>query len=166
MPAARETSGQDLDALARSIIDANSYLVLGTADSAGRPWTSPVYFSPASYREFYWVSDPDTRHSRHLDERPEVSIVVFDSRVPLGQGQAVYMIAEAAQVADDDHLERDMEVFSAGAVARGGDAWPVERVRPPAELRLYRAVASEQWVLDPGARTDSRTPVTPDRSPD
>ena len=58
MPTAPDPFGQDLDALARSIIDANSYLVLGTADSAGRPWTSPVYFSPASYREFYWVRPP------------------------------------------------------------------------------------------------------------
>ena len=164
MPAAPDPSGQDLNAVARSIIDANSYLVLGTADPAGRPWTSPVYFSPASYREFYWVSSPEARHSRNLHERPGVSIVVFDSRVALGEGQAVYMVAEAAQVTDDE-LERGMEVFSARALARGGDAWPVQRVRPPAVLRLYRAVASEHWVLHPEIRPDTRTPVTPARSP-
>ena len=94
-----------------------------------------------------------------------MSIVVFDSRVALGEGQAVYMVAEAAQVTDDDEVERGMEVFSAGGQAKGGDAWPVDRVRPPAVIRLYRAVASQQWVLQPESSPDSRTPVTPTRLP-
>jgi len=36
----------ELMAHARVIIEANLYLTLGTADSDGRPWTSPVYFRP------------------------------------------------------------------------------------------------------------------------
>ncbi len=39
-------------------------------------------------------------------------------------------------------------------------AWP----RPAGSVRslhLYRATASEQFVLDPAAATDSRTRVTP-----
>jgi hypothetical protein len=34
----------DLDAVARAILDANHYMTLGTADAAGRPWVSPVFF--------------------------------------------------------------------------------------------------------------------------
>ena len=30
---------------ARDIIEASRYLVLATADAAGRPWSSPVYFA-------------------------------------------------------------------------------------------------------------------------
>lgn len=33
---------QDLDAVAREIIDANLYMTLGTADETGRPWVSPT----------------------------------------------------------------------------------------------------------------------------
>jgi predicted pyridoxine 5'-phosphate oxidase superfamily flavin-nucleotide-binding protein len=29
----------------RDIIEASRYLVLATADAAGRPWSSPVYFA-------------------------------------------------------------------------------------------------------------------------
>jgi predicted pyridoxine 5'-phosphate oxidase superfamily flavin-nucleotide-binding protein len=32
----------DHDALARAVIDANLYMVLGTADEDGRPWVTPV----------------------------------------------------------------------------------------------------------------------------
>jgi len=48
---------------ARAIIDANSYMTLGTADAEGRPWVSPVWFSTADPRELFWVSDPDARVS-------------------------------------------------------------------------------------------------------
>jgi predicted pyridoxine 5'-phosphate oxidase superfamily flavin-nucleotide-binding protein len=38
---------RDLADLARSIIDANLYLTLGTADRDGPPWVSPVHFGTA-----------------------------------------------------------------------------------------------------------------------
>lgn len=34
------TDEHDLAAVAKAIIDANLYMVLGTADEAGRPWVS------------------------------------------------------------------------------------------------------------------------------
>ena len=34
---------EDLDRIARAIIDGNRYMVLGTADQSRRPWVSPVY---------------------------------------------------------------------------------------------------------------------------
>src|SRR5437867_6933149 len=96
------TDEQDLAARARAIIDANLYMVLGTADQAGRPWVSPVYYAPAPYREFLWVSSPEATHSRNLQERHELSIVIFDSSVPINTGQGVYMSAVARMLAGDE----------------------------------------------------------------
>jgi hypothetical protein len=42
-----------------------------------------------AYREFFWVSSPDSTHSRNLAGRPDVSIVIFDSSVPISTGQGV-----------------------------------------------------------------------------
>lgn len=36
---------RDFAAEGRAIIDANLYMTLGTADRAGRPWVSPVYYA-------------------------------------------------------------------------------------------------------------------------
>ena len=88
-------NAQDPAATARAIIDANLYMVLGTVDDRGRPWTSPVYYAPERYRDFYWVSRPDALHSRNLAARQDVSIVIFDSSVPIGTGEVVYMTAVA-----------------------------------------------------------------------
>ena len=113
----------DLAARGRAIVDDGLYLVLGTADADGRPWTTPVYFAHSGYREFVWVSKPGAQHSRNIEARPEVSIVVFDSTVPIGTG--------GGEFTEADVLE-------------------------PARLRLYRATASEQFVLD---EKDERIPV-------
>src|SRR5919204_6900057 len=90
------------DAQARRIIDDNLYMPLATADADGRPWATPVYFGAIDYREFLWVSKPGARHSRNIAERPEVGIVIFDSRVPIGTGRGVYIAAEAHEVAAED----------------------------------------------------------------
>src|SRR5262245_25084548 len=126
----------DLLAHARIIIEANLYLTLGTADPDGRPWTSPVYFAPAGDREFYWVSDTDARHSRHLAERPQVSLVIFDSTVAPYHGRAVYAVGQARELSGND-LDRALAVYPR---PNGHGATPVSRedVTAPAPYRLYR----------------------------
>jgi uncharacterized protein YhbP (UPF0306 family) len=146
----------DPAANARAIVDANLYMVLGTADDDGRPWVSPVYYAPAAYREFFWVSAPEARHSRNIEARPEVSIVVFDSSVPIGTGRGVYLSAVAEQLVGDERA-RGIDIFSRRSLAHGADAWTLQDVEPPARLRLFRATAVEQWVLEKG---DRRVPVT------
>jgi hypothetical protein len=150
----------DLDEVARAIIDGNRYMVLGTADEGGRPWVSPVYYAPSGYSELYWVSSPEAQHSRNLAARRELSIVVFDSRAPVGEGQGVYMSAVAEQLTDAD-LDRGIEIFSRVSVSHGAKTWTLGDVREPASLRLYRAHVSEHWVLDPERRPDQRTRVRP-----
>jgi nitroimidazol reductase NimA-like FMN-containing flavoprotein (pyridoxamine 5'-phosphate oxidase superfamily) len=151
----------DLSNTAREIIDGSLYMVLGTADEAGTPWVSPVYFAVAGYTDFYWVSLPGARHSRNLVARPEVSIVVFDSGVPIGTGQGVYMAARAEELTGSE-LEHGIEVFSRRSQGHGGRPWKPNDVRSPAPHRLFRASATQHWTLNPTAKPgDRRTPVTP-----
>jgi nitroimidazol reductase NimA-like FMN-containing flavoprotein (pyridoxamine 5'-phosphate oxidase superfamily) len=137
---------QDPTATAKAIIDANLYMVLGTADEGGHPWVSPVYYAPVDYREFLWVSRPETLHSRNLLARPEVSIVIFDSSVPIGTGQGVYMAATAEEVTGEARVTA-MDAFSRRAVGHGGRGWTLDDVEPPAEFRLYRATAAAHYIL-------------------
>jgi hypothetical protein len=151
-------SEQDPGAAAREIIDGNLYMVLGTADAAGRPWVSPVYYAVAGYREFYWVSSPDATHSRNISVRPQVSIVVFNSQVPIGTGQGVYMSAVAEEVIGAD-VERGIDVFSRRSLSHGGLAWTADDMRGRALIRLYRATAEEHSILAKDGRPDHRIPV-------
>ena len=143
---------------ARDIIEASRYLVLATADAAGRPWSSPVYFAHIGLTEFFWVSSPEVTHSRNIAVRPEVGIVIFDSQVPIGAGQGVYMSA-VARLLYGDETARGLEAFSRRSVAHGGHGWTSEDVRPGAGLRLYQATADAHWILAKDGQPDHRVPV-------
>lgn len=163
------TLGGNLADRVRRIIDDNAYMVLGTADDSGRPWTSPVFYAAHECRVFYWISSPDVTHSRNIADRPEISIVIFDSRAPVGSGgeRAVYMTATAVQVPSDD-LDRALAVAPSFARHGEDDITPAE-VRPPSLDRLYRAMVTEHTVACPRSagepcadhrfNYDHRTPV-------
>ena len=149
----------DFSDMARDIIESNRYMVLGTADEAGVPWVTPVWFAQSEYRRFIWVSSPDRRHSRNVKARPEVSIAIFNSQVAVGSGQAVYMSARAEELSGTE-LERDVAVFDAAGQAQGlARRWALEDMVAPAPYRLYRATVSEHWVLDPDSSPDDRAEV-------
>ena len=153
---------EDFIAMAKAIIDSTLYMVLGTSDESGRPWVSPVYFTASKYREFYWISSPETKHSRNIAKRSQISIVIFNSQVPVGKAQAVYISAAAEELTGSD-LVRGLVVYNGrfpDPARHGVQDTRLEEVRPPDRYRLYRAVASEHWVLDPHASPDRRTPVT------
>jgi Pyridoxamine 5'-phosphate oxidase len=151
---------QDRDpaAQARAIIEANLYMVLATADGAGLPWATPVYYAPVAYRDFIWVSAPDARHSQNIQVRPDVGIVIFDSTVPISTGQGVYMSAVAREV-DGDEVMDLLDVFSRRTVGHGGRPFTVADVGAASRLRLYTATALDHYVLE--ADVDRRMPVSP-----
>lgn len=148
----------DQGSTARAIIDSTLYMVLATADESGRPWVSPVYFAADGYTDFYWVSSPMATHSRNIAARPEVSIVVFNSQVPIGAGQGVYMSALAEEVTGAD-IERGIEIFSRRSLEHGGAPWTADDVRGQALIRLYRATAQEHSMLAKDGGPDHRIPV-------
>lgn len=150
---------QDLGTVAKAIIDSNMYMVLGTADEFGQPWVSPVYYASSGYKEFYWVSSPEVRHSLNIALHPQISIVVFNSQAPIGTGQGVYMLAVAEQLTGVD-LDQGIEIYSRTSLGHGGHEWKPQDVQVPAIYRLYRANALEHWMLDPAGHPDHRTPVT------
>jgi len=137
----------DLVAHARAILQENRYLTLGTVDAMGHPWTTPVYFSAAGLGDFIWVSLTDAEHSRHLAVRPQVSLVVFDSTVPAYHGRAVYAAGSASELAGSE-LDAALQIYP-GPVERGGSPLTLDDVTGPSPYRLYRAIASDLWVLCP-----------------
>src|ERR671918_2019124 len=147
-------AGEELEAIARRVIDSNQFMTIGTADDEGVPWVSPVWYAPVEYREFLWVSDPEAKHSSNIAARPRVAIVIFDSH-EAGGWKAVYVSATATEVADDD-LERGIEHYNRKSVDWGLREWTSDEILAPAKHRLFRATASEHFVLSPH---DERIPI-------
>jgi hypothetical protein len=150
--------------MARRVIDASHYMTVATTDPDGRPRLSPVYYTPARYSDFYWVSSPGAQHSRNLAERPGAEIVIFDSTAPAGEGEAVYITAEARAIPEGELEAVCPEAFRTTAGAR--QFTPAD-LRGDAPLRLYVAhtrscevhVAAHHPVH--GRGIDSRQPADP-----
>jgi hypothetical protein len=126
-------------------------MTLATADADGVPWASPVWYATEDGHDFYWVSDPQARHSRNIAARPEIAIVIFDSTVTPGEAAAVYLAARAEPVGT-----AGLEIFGRCSEAQGLPAWTAEQVTAPAKHRLYRATVTEASRLGPG---DERVPL-------
>jgi hypothetical protein len=165
------------DALVQHALDllqTNRYLTLGTVDDEGKPWVSPVYFAVHGLRDFFWVSDPNAHHSRHLHRRPQVSLVVFDSTVEPYHGRALYARGYARQL-DGDAAAKALDIYP-GPSERGGSKVVLSDVIGDAPWRIYHANATEVSVLCPRSprqpcprhhlATDHRTAVAlPDDAP-
>jgi len=130
----------ELREMARRVIDHNRFMVLGTVEPDGQPRLSPVFFTPARYRDLYWVSSPDARHSRNVRERPAVQIVVFDSSRLPGEGEAVYLAATAHEVSAGELPDVVDEAFD--PETRGARAFTVDELSGDGDLRLYVATVT------------------------
>src|SRR3954469_4467769 len=156
----------ELNEMARRVLDGNRSLVLGTVEDDGSPRLSPVYFTPARYRDLYWVSSPDAQHSRNVRKRPRVQVVVFDSSSLPGQSEAVYLSATARELSSDELTEAVLaEAFDPDT--RGGRAFSVTELSGDGDLRLYVASASTYEVHVRGSHPthgtgiDRRLPTDP-----
>ena len=143
-----------------AIIDANDYLTLATADAAGTPWATPVWFAHDGLSAFLWVSRPERRHSANVVERPAVGIAIFDSTAPVGEAEAVFAEATAHELGGAD-LAAAVAVYAARSQARGAGPWTVDEVSGDAPFRLYRARVDALYVLD---EHEHRVPVSLGRS--
>jgi uncharacterized pyridoxamine 5'-phosphate oxidase family protein len=151
----------DLADLARTTLARSRFMVLGTVDPSGRPRVSPVWFSLVDHRDAFWLSSPDAHHSRNIELRPEVSIVVFDSRADPHTGQAVYLEATASRVPDDELAD------ACAAAFRGVEPelcfTPESLADEPFVLYRARVTASEIHVrgrdFGDGTGSDQRVPV-------
>ena len=140
---------------ARELIAANRYMALATADAAGRPWISPVWFAPDD-GGFLWISRPDSRHSRNLADRPELALVIYDSTVRPAERQALYVEAVAEQLEGEP---RDVAVarYSEHSVAQGLEPLTIDEVTENSPLRIFRAAVTAAFMLED--ERDVRIPV-------
>jgi general stress protein 26 len=142
------------------------YLVLGTADPVGTPWVTPVFYAPDGERRVFWVSSPDSRHSRNVAARPAVAIMLFDTDAPLGRAEALYLEATAGLV-DDRARAAAVELLNSRLSAR--QQLGLDDPGPAGPMRVYQARITRHYVLIRGGDprfdniTDARLAVEPPR---
>ncbi|MFC6703998.1 pyridoxamine 5'-phosphate oxidase family protein [Flexivirga alba] len=135
-----------------SVLANNRYLVLGTVDTEGNPWTTPVFFAMLDDDRLCWVSSPQSRHSRNIAAHPAIAITVFDSSVPVGSAEAAYFEAIAAPVAEQ---AVGGAVIALNSRLPDGKQLSTEDLEPAGPLVAYAAAIRRRFVLVRGGSPHS-----------
>ena len=132
---------------AREIIQRILYVTIASVSSEGKPWNSPVYSSFDSDGNFYWISSPRSQHSRNLERSGNAALVIYDSTVPEGTGEGVYIEATVAALNDPEDVATALR-----SLARRSDneqmGEHLARLIKGDFVCAYRATPKQVWVND------------------
>lgn len=127
---------------AAEIIKEIQYTTLATVTPEGLPWNSPVARVYDKNLNFYWFSDKEGQHSRNVQHNHKVFIVIYDSTVPWGEGEGVYIQADVVELSDPK------EILLARQIKKGSDVELNDEFTGDAIRRVYKAVPLKVWMND------------------
>lgn len=126
---------------AAEIIKDIQYTTLATVTPEGLPWNSPVARVYDDNLNFYWFSDKEGQHSRNVRHSGQVFIVIYDSTVPWGEGEGVYVQADVVELNDREEIRIAREL-------KGGSNGDPEEFIGEAVRRVYKAIPRKVWMND------------------
>lgn len=123
------------------------YITLATVTPEGKPWNSPLYSTYDQDLNFYWSSDKKGVHSNNVRDNNEAFIVIYDSTVPEGTGEGVYMIGKAYELADKDEI---LIARTTTQSRKGKKPGKNELIKFTGDSirRVYKFVPSKIWMND------------------
>lgn len=134
---------------AKEIIKRVIYITIATASKDGQPWNSPVYSAYDKNYNFFWASWKDNQHSKNIAENKNIFLVIYDSTVPQGAGEGVYVKAKAQELREEKEIREALALLY---TRKNEDP----QKRKPAEFlgnyprRVYKAVPEKFWMNSDG----------------
>ncbi|MBI2411194.1 MAG: pyridoxamine 5'-phosphate oxidase family protein [Candidatus Kerfeldbacteria bacterium] len=135
-----------------SILKSNKYLTLATTDGV-LPWVAPVYYCLDEDYNFYFISQLESVHVKHILQKPNVAFAIFDSHQPEGEGNGVQGSGTVTLLQGDAMLE-GLNYYSTSFI----DIKP-EYLVESAPYRLFKITPEHFYVLDADAEVDKRVEV-------
>lgn len=152
----------DLSLLAKQIVTQNEYLTLATVGETGTPWVSILAYAYDSDFTFYFASLPDSRHSKEVEKRNDVSFSIFDSHQDFGTGVGLQVEARLEVVTEADS-ERVLKLYYGRKYPYGNVSNEfMEGLKKLLENKtylFYKLTPKRVWINDPTADTDRRVEV-------
>ena len=138
------------NAKARKIIEKILYITIATASKDGRPWNSPVYSAYDDNYNFYWASWKENQHSKNIRANNNVFLVIYDSTVPEGTGEGVYIQAKAYELSDEKEIKHALSYLDGRVNKKKDPKTRVAEFQGDKPRRLYKALPEKVWVNGEG----------------
>lgn len=117
------------------------YVTIATVCPDGQPWNSPVVGKFDGDMNLYWVSWKENRHSQNIAHDPRIFVVVYDSQVPEGQGEGLYLQMRARELAAGE-LAEAQKIYDASFFKHEFGHGQFQSECPH---RIYKAVPERMW---------------------
>ncbi len=132
---------------AKAIISEIIYITIATSSKDGQPWNTPVYSAFDQEHNFYWASDQNGQHSKNIRENSNVFLAIYNSTVPEGTGEGVYVKAVASELSDPDEITKALSFLYSRKNKVPRDAKEFIGHYP---RRVYKAVPEKFWINGAG----------------
>jgi general stress protein 26 len=127
---------------AKEILANMRYATIATVTPEGKPWNSPVAHELDDQNNIYWFSDKENQHSKNVRENPYAYIVIYDSTVPEGDGEGVYIEADVEELSDAETIN-SIRNAKKGKIVDDANEFLGYAIR-----RCYKATPKRMWMND------------------
>lgn len=124
-------------------MNASPLCSLATVSPGGRAHINHMYFGWNRRFEVFWISDPDSRHSRNLSANPSAAVTIYDSHQTWGRpDRGIQLFGTAGIVTGSSarEAERAYSVRFPSYDPSDWDSYPTYRFRPRALKLFYERV--------------------------
>ena len=143
---------KELNEIAKNIIKENIYLTLATTKD-NLPWSAPLFYAIDKKCTFYFISQLDSLHTKHLLKNPAIAFSIFDSHQKEGRGNGVQGSGKAYLLPDED-IREALKWYHTTFI----ELKP-ETFKAPNPYRFFKLIPDHFYILDPDANVDKRVEV-------
>ncbi len=123
-----------IEELIREYVKNGRMMQIATANG-DQPWSCIVYYASDTDLNLYWISKPDTRHSREIQINSKVAgsiPIKFDDLIVVG----VQLEGDAKLVDDNSEIKEKVKLYS--DKFNRGNSWCEDFIAGKNEHKLYR----------------------------
>jgi len=135
------------DLRAKQILDKLSYITVASVTVDGLPWNSPVFAVHDNDFNFYFGTHKQSQKAKNIRSNPNVFLVIYDSTVPAGSGEGVYIQAKTTTISDPKEIATAHKLLWDQHEA---PYWKLEEFIEPSPLVLFKVVPEKVWMNDEG----------------
>lgn len=154
----------NLNELAKEIVEKNEYLALSTSDLQNNPWVSPVAYAYDENGAFYFVSVPASRHIQNILKNNKISFAIYDSHQDWGMGIGLQVEGTVEQVKLKD-LPKVMSIYFRRNYPYGSITKAfvegLKKLLANKTYNFYQINPTVFWMNNPNADVDERIEATP-----
>lgn len=141
---------------AKQIIADNSYMVIATVSSEGKPWAAPVFFAfDSKYANIYFISATDSRHAENIEANPNVALAIYNSTSSIDISDGV-QIEGTAYAVEKEGINEAVKLYSLrlSDKAKQPEKYDPNQYLEPAEFRFFNVKVQKIYVTGTDRRVE------------